>query len=344
MENTIRIGFIGAGSNTRARHIPNFLKLENVELAAVCNLHRSSSESVAQQFQIPAIYENWAELIADPSLDAVVIGTWPYLHCPAATAALDAGKHVLCEARMAMNAAESRQMLAAAKAHPTLAAQVVPAPFTLAVDPFVIHMIEERQLGEILAVSVRDGNSFLDMSTDLQWRQDEELSGMNVLTLGIWYECLMRWLGEARTVFAAGKVVINEKHDKEGREREVKIPEHLDVIAGMDCGALADFRLSNITGFGGDPGITLFGSEATLSFSSPNTLRFGRRGDRELQLLQVPDEFKSGWRVEEEFINAVRGHEPVKHTTFEDGVRYMNFTEAVHKSMHTGCRVEVGSL
>ena len=54
--------------------------------------------------------------MADPDIDAIVIGTWPYLHCPITLAALEAGKHVLTEARMSMNAAEAHRMLAAAAA------------------------------------------------------------------------------------------------------------------------------------------------------------------------------------------------------------------------------------
>jgi hypothetical protein len=58
----------------------------------------------------------------------------PYMHAPLSIAALEAGKHVLCEARMAMNASEARAMLATARRHPTLVAQLVPSPITLAFD------------------------------------------------------------------------------------------------------------------------------------------------------------------------------------------------------------------
>ena len=108
----IRIGLIGAGKNTRDRHIPGFQKVEGLEIAAVANRSRASSQAVADQFNISGVYDNWQELLEDPSIDAVCIGTWPYMHAPITIAALDAGKHVLCEARMAMNATEARAMLA----------------------------------------------------------------------------------------------------------------------------------------------------------------------------------------------------------------------------------------
>src|SRR5271163_2887524 len=132
MANTkIRVGMIGAGGNTRLRHIPGFLAVEDVELLAVCNRRPESSTAIAREFNIPRIYQHWQDVVADPDIQAVAIGTWPYLHCPITLAALEAGKHVLTEARLAMNAAEAHDMLAASRRHAPLVTQVVPSPFGL---------------------------------------------------------------------------------------------------------------------------------------------------------------------------------------------------------------------
>ena len=128
---TLRIGIIGAGANTRARHIPGLRAVEGVEIVTVCNRRRESAQAVAQEFGIPRICDHWEQVLADPDVDAVVIGTWPYLHCPITLAALAAGKHVLTEARLSLNVAEARQMLQAARNQPRLVAQVVPSPFGL---------------------------------------------------------------------------------------------------------------------------------------------------------------------------------------------------------------------
>src|ERR1700723_1829803 len=111
----IRVGIVGAGQITRTRHMPGFQSLPGVKVVAVCNRKRETTARVARDFDIPKIYSNWEDLVADPDVDAVVIGAWPYLHCPVTLAAFDAGKHVLTEARMACNAVEARQMLAASK-------------------------------------------------------------------------------------------------------------------------------------------------------------------------------------------------------------------------------------
>ena len=80
----LRIGLIGAGKNMRLRHIPGFRGLEKVEITAVCNRRPASTAAAAREFGIAKTYERWEDLVADPDIDAVVVGTWPYLHCPIA--------------------------------------------------------------------------------------------------------------------------------------------------------------------------------------------------------------------------------------------------------------------
>src|SRR6202035_3509498 len=120
MTKSIRIGLIGAGANTRLRHIPGLRAIEGIDIVAVCNRRPESAQAVAREFGIARICEHWEQLVADPDVDAVVIGTWPYLHCPITIAALRAGKHVLTEARMSMNAAEAHEMLREARSRPAL--------------------------------------------------------------------------------------------------------------------------------------------------------------------------------------------------------------------------------
>jgi predicted dehydrogenase len=168
----------------------------------------------------------------------------------------------------------------------------------------------------------------------LQWRQDFDLSGFNVMTLGIWYETVMRWIGEATRVMAKGRTFVKMRSDEQGHPKAARVPEHLDVIADMACGAQMHLQISRAMGFSDPPSATLYGSEGTLRFSQ-GRLQGGRRGDAGLQEIPTKPE-NEGWRVEEEFINAIRGRETLTRTSFEDGVKYMEFTEAVYRSMTEG--------
>src|SRR6266850_752005 len=265
-ERPIRVGFVGAGRNTRSRHIPGLGKQPGVELVSVANRSRESGERVAKEFGIRRVEGDWHDVVRAPDVDAVCIGTWPYTHCEMTVAALAAGKHVLCEARMAMNAAEGRRMLEASRKAPHLVAQLVPSPPTLEVDSTLTGLLADGYVGEVLAVelSATRQPSFVDREAPLHWRQDAALSGHNILTMGIWYEAMLRWLGAARRVSAMGKIAVPRRHDERGALREVTVPDHVDVLATLAGDAVAHLRFSAVTALGPANEVWIFGSDGTL--------------------------------------------------------------------------------
>ena len=337
-QGNIRVGMVGAGANSRSRHIPGFQALDGVDVVGVANRSRESGQRVADEFEIPRVFDDWRQLVQSPDIDAVCIGTWPYMHCPITLAALDAGKHVLTEARMAMDAAEARAMLNAARRNPHLVAQVVPSPFTLKVDTTIRELVSSGYLGALTSVEMRvSGSAFPEFGGPLQWRHDRAVSGHNVLFLGVWYEAMMRWVGPATQVLAMTSVTVPRRVDADGLMRAVTIPDHVDVLCRLAGGAQAHMAFSAVTGLAPSGDVWLFGTEGTLHFESASMRLYGgRRGDDALAEIDVPVEKQQSWRVEEEFVNAVRGLEPVRLTTFEDGVAYMEFTEAVALSARRG--------
>ncbi|RKU12130.1 hypothetical protein C6501_11500 [Candidatus Poribacteria bacterium] len=337
---TVRVGIIGAGRNTTSRHIPGLQAIEDVEIIGVCNRSRESSQRVAHEFGIPKVYDNWQDAIDDKETNAIVIGTWPYMHCRATVSALIANKHVMCEARMAMNARETHAMRMMARRKSRLTAQIVPSPMTLRVDNTIKRLIAEGYIGDVLAVEVRAGGAFLDSEAPLQWRQDFDLSGMNIMSMGIWYEALMRWVGEATKIMAMGKTFVKMRPDADGVMRAVRIPEHVDVVGELACGAQLHMQISAVTGLAGVPEVFIFGSQGTLRFSG-NKLDGGQKADDELKEIDIPAEEEGEWRVEEEFVNAIRGQEVITRTDFDTGVKYMEFTEAVTRSMSSGAAVSL---
>ncbi len=334
MKSKIRVGIIGAGANTRVRHIPGLQTIDGVELAAVVNRTRKSGQKVADEFGIPRVYDYWTDLVKSDDIDAVVIGTWPYLHRAATVAALSSGKHVLCEARMAADSKEAREMYRVAQMHPESVAQIVPSPMTLGVDATVRRLIGEGYLGEVVALEIR-GNSeaFVDLNRPFHWREERQFSGNNILTLGIWYEAIMRWVGPAKNVVAMGKTFVPFR--PAGVTVATDIPDHLDVVAEMACGAQMHMQLSGVTGVGGTTEAFVFGTEGTLRFAS-GRLYGATRGEEALSEISIPEHETAGWRVEEEFIGAIRGEELVKLTDLATGVRYMEFVDGVTLSINLG--------
>src|SRR5262249_31961647 len=271
-QHKLRVGLIGAGGNMRLRHIPGLRAIPDVEIVAVCNRRPASTAAASREFGIPRTYEHWEHLVADAELDAVAIGTWPYLHAPLTPAALAAGKHVLTEARMSMTAAEAHRMVAASRRHPDRVVQIVPSPFGLKGHDVMRELLDAGFLGELREVHVHSLNNALgDQAAPLSWRQDLGLSGFNMLTLGILHETLLRWVPPPVRVLAQVHAFVPARIDPEsGVRRPVGTPDTVQVLAVLDNGARAVYRLSGVTPFGQGMGIHLFGSAGILHYDLKN--------------------------------------------------------------------------
>ena len=334
---TIRIGLIGAGGNVRSRHIPGFQQVEGLEIAAVANRSLESGKRVADQFNISQIYNGWQELLEDDSIDAVCIGTWPYMHRTLTLAALEKGKHVLTEARMASTAQDARDMLAAAQKHPNLVCQLTPTSTTYKIDNLLKKMIVDGYLGEVLSVEVQAlQDRFADFGGNLHWRHDWKLSGYNTLNIGASYESIMRWLGRGNRVMAMSKVHVPYRTDERGERVSVSIPDHINILYELANGAQVHMRMSATTGLSTGNQIWIYGTEGTIHVDQQQNVFAGRRGDSELTEVPNPTEQQAYYRVEEQFTNAIRGTEQVDMVPFETGVHYMEWTEAVVRSAQTG--------
>ena len=333
----IRVGVIGAGANARAVHIPGFRGIQGCEIAAVANRSLESSQRVADEFNIPRAYANWRELLDDDRIDAVCIGTWPYMHRTLTLAALEHGKHVLCQARMTNTAQEARDMLEASLRHPDLVSQLVPTSTSYRIDNVLKRMIGDGYLGEILSVEAqRLQTRFPQVGGDLDWRHDREFSGYNTLNIGSSYESIMRWLGLGNRVMAMSKVHVPLRRNNSGELTSVTIPDHVDILYELANGAQVHMRASETTGLSTGNQTWIYGSEGTIYVDRRQNVFAGRRDDSELAAVPNPPQEQAYYRVEEEFINAIRGIEEVTMAPFETGVHYMEWTEAVHRSSQTG--------
>jgi predicted dehydrogenase len=346
MTSPLRIGIVGAGQNTRLRHLPGLRAIAGVELSGVVNRTRESSERVAKEWAIPKVYGKWEELIDDPQIDAVVIGAWPNLHCEVTCAALAAGKHVLCEARMARNLNEAKRMLTAAQARPELTAMLVPSPFGLVCDHEMRELIEHHYLGELREYVILGGtDQVLDYSQPLHWRQDAAISGQNVLALGILHETWLRWFPQPAQVLAQTQIFEPVRPNPNGPGNvPVTVPDSVQVLTQQADGARGVYHFSGVQRFGSGFQMHLYGSSGTIKIAfdgDAERIEIARAGDSGLHPLTIPEAKRGRWRVEEEFIGAIRGEEPVRRTDFATGVRYMEFTDAVHRSVAEGRAVHV---
>ncbi len=111
----IKIGIIGVGSISEC-HVAGYKALENVELYAACDVNEKRASEFAEKHGFKHVFSDYNEMLKLEQLQAVSVCTWNNVHAEISIAALKAGKHVLCEKPMAMNAGEATEMEAAAEA------------------------------------------------------------------------------------------------------------------------------------------------------------------------------------------------------------------------------------
>ena len=122
--------------------------MAEVEIVAVSNSTFASSQRFCREHLPHATpFKNWADLVALRELDAVWIGTPPYMHAPVTISALEAGRHVFCQARMAMNLEEALEMQAAARKRPHLVTMLCPPPHGMRGDLLMRKLLADQLIG-----------------------------------------------------------------------------------------------------------------------------------------------------------------------------------------------------
>lgn len=107
----IKVAVVGVGNISNC-HINGYLKNENVELYAFCDINEERVKAQGAKYGVTRLYTDEATMLAEcPEIDAVSVCTWNSAHAPCTIMALNAGKHVLCEKPMAMNAQEAQDMI-----------------------------------------------------------------------------------------------------------------------------------------------------------------------------------------------------------------------------------------
>lgn len=178
---TIRCGIIGCGVISPV-HAASYQMQDGVEVTWACDLVETKARKLAEKFNIPNVTTDYHQLLAAKDVDCVSICTDHASHAPIAVAAMDAGKHVLCEKALAANAKGLDAMLAASAKHPELVfCGVFQHRFDKA-NRVVRRLIQSGAFGDLLtaAVHVRCLRSNEYYRAD-QWRGTWDLEGGAVL-------------------------------------------------------------------------------------------------------------------------------------------------------------------
>jgi len=373
MTKEISVGIIGTGFMGRAHsnayiHAPYFFDLPLVPvLRAACDLNVPALQAFAKRFGWQTTETSWERLLGRDDIGLVDICTPNATHYPIAVAAAKAGKHIICEKPMAMNAGESRRMLDAARA----AGVRHMVAFNYRRAPAVAlarQLIDEGKLGSIRhfdAVYYQDW--LVDPEFPYVWRHNIKEGGsgahgdMSAHTVD-----LARYLvGDIEAVSGAQEVFVKERPLADGTGRgAVTADDATYFLARFRNGALGSFLASRFaTGRKNYLRLEIFGSEGSLVFNLErlNELEFYSREDeakeqgfRTIVVTESTHPYISAWWppghiigwehtfVHEvgDFLLAVAKNEPI-YPDFYDGLRCQQVLDAVAESAAQGRWVEI---
>jgi predicted dehydrogenase len=308
--------------------------MPEVKVVAVANESAASARRFVQEHVPEArALETWEQVASDDDVDVVWVGATPWLHRDATIMALNHGKHVFCQARMARDMSEAGLMWEASLRYPELVTALCPAPHGMAGGELVRQLLAEKAIGEPIHLTLHSfSDSWLNASKPAHWRQRVDISGLQVLTLGIYVEVLHRWLGDIVQVQADGGVAIADRGGY-----EVEVPDFLNVLCRFRSGLQGVMQFSGVASHGRPDELTIFGTEGTLVYDfGKECVKLGRPG-APLEELPIPSELRREWTVEQDFIQAVLDPQaPRPKPDFVEGLRYMRVVQAVAVAQDSG--------
>lgn len=212
-----KFGVIGAGSIARQRHLPELLENPQAEIAAVCDTHLARAKEMTALYGGRAFYD-YRDLISMKELDAVIVCATNTTHAEMTIAALQAGKHVMCEKPMATTLKDARAMIEASEQtgkYLMIAHNQRLAPACVKAK----EILQSGKLGRILTFQTvfgHPGSEFWAIDGASTWFYDKKITAFGVMgDLGIHKIDLVHWLLDQDFIEAAAMAgTLNKRNEK----------------------------------------------------------------------------------------------------------------------------------
>jgi predicted dehydrogenase len=354
---SIKIGIIGAGF-ARTTQIPGFRACADARIVSIASGHRENAERVAREYGIEHVAGDWREVVARADVDLISIVTPPATHLEMALAALDAGKAVLCEKPMAMNAAEADRMRRRARETGALAL----------IDHELRFVDGRRKMREMLrggeigrvrhAKLIFRSDSRASAERPWNWWSDETAGGGVLGAIGSHaIDGLHSMLStQVASVFCQLATHVAERLDREsGAMRPVTTDDEANLVlrfqdGELTTGATGTVSLSMIESGRAEHCLEIYGAEGALRLEGAGQLWHARAGEGQWKsVLTQSGDLATGMHDNEwsrgftEFarriIEALREGrtEVADAATFDDGYRTQLVLDAARSSHQKGC-------
>ena len=329
----LKIGLVGCGSIAEFQ-MEGLMKVEQAELAAVCDMRRDLAEAMASKYGVKAVYTDYAEMLKS-DIEAVIICTPNFAHCSNAVEGAQAKKHLLVQKPFAMNMDEAERMVNAAKENGI----IMQAAFFERFYGFLQKIDEIVQSGEIgrpLVIRSQMSHTGIDKfwHPKTEWFHDKKKSGGGPLgDLGAHHFDVIRWLSrsEVEAVSASTQSLLED-----GIEDNASIT--LKMKNGMMAQCFMSFTTVGPKGYCYER-FEVYCEEGTLIYNAsangaPGKILMTKKDS--IDFVEVPYENVDPWvGLESHFVDCVLNQKtPI--TTGEDGKICLNIIKKGYASAESG--------
>ena len=235
----VRWGIIGCANIAKHSVIPGIQQSETGEVVAIASRGLEKAKETAEQLNIPVAYGSYEELLADPEIEAVYIPLPNHLHKEWTIRAAEAGKHVLCEKPLALNAEEAEEMVNACEKAGVILAEA----FMYRYHPRYTKIQEIIQSGEIGEIrGIHGAFTFNNAGDSGNVRYKKEWGGGSLYDVGVYPISAARMLLEQEPTAATVHAFFSEEHDQVDMMASGLLEFKKGVALTFDCGMWAAFR------------------------------------------------------------------------------------------------------
>ncbi|MHA2252106.1 MAG: Gfo/Idh/MocA family protein [Candidatus Kariarchaeaceae archaeon] len=342
----LKVGIIGTGFGSVIQY-PGFQQHPLFDPIIISGKYKSKTERIGARLGIDEITTNWTDLLDNPEIDVISIATPPNLHKEMAIAALEAGKHVLCEKPLALNTKEAEQMLEAAEDSGLVAMLDLEFRY-MPSRAYMAELINTGFCGEIyqLDISIKNPSRLNPRSRGYNWWSDKNSGGGILAALGSHYiDFILLAFGQINAVVGKTNIHIPKRLNKlSGKMVKVTADDSFTCLMDIGNSAQAHLKINTTTAYGQGTRIEVYGSEGTLVLLEDQTLIGGKIGsDKNLKQMSIPRRnllerknnehnllapFKS--LLNDFSMGVKRGSSP--HPNFEDGLEIQKVIDAIRQS------------
>ena len=344
---TIRVGIIGAGFARRVQ-LPGLRLVPGALVTAVASGHRANAEATAKEFGIRRVYDDGEQVARAPDVDLVIVSSTPDSHARFAIAALEAGKHVLCEKPTAVSATEAQRMLDASERRPR---QIAWVDHEIRYEPNrrkARDLIRAGAIGEVrhlelvLRPYLRGDGRVQTTAAPWTWWLDASRGGGILGAVGSHLVDLCRfWTGSEIVSVAGGAATFDkERADEAGLPHPVTADQFASFVLRMANGEVATVTLSSVAFHGPGHFAQVTGTAGSLVATGETRLEIGKVG-ASLEDVSAPDDLmgklpvnnmwaRSFVRLARDLVRTIGGTMPEgTPATFRDGWIVQRVLDAV---------------